>query len=134
MNFSESMCSLAADIANLAKVTGGFGWDRGEDALFANPSDLGAKPIPKNEWLEAMRVAIDLTRAAPHAGKPTPGADPEGFVWLTWEKSGTRFALGITKGGYKWERRDGLGIRSEVSPTIADAAAAMRAAFTKPAS
>jgi hypothetical protein len=129
MNFSESMCGLAADMVNLSRATGSFGWDRGPDELFSDPKNLGAKPIPKNEWLRAMETAVSLCRANPKAGKPTPGADPEGFIWLTWERGSNRFSLAVKKGVYAWERRDSFGAASHSSQRIEDVSEALRASM-----
>lgn len=133
MNFSESMCGLAADIANLASVTGGFGWDRGPDSLFADPKDLGAKPIPKNDWLRAMDVAVMLGRANAYLPRPTPGADPEGFVWLTWSLAGRKFALELRKDAFVWSREDELGnVRRHTSSRLEDVGEALRTAIPRP--
>jgi len=131
MNFSDSMCGLAADISNLASVTGGFGWDRDPSALVTNPADLGAKPIAKNEWLRAMQVAVDLCRAHPHLGRPTPGADAGGFVWLTWERDCERFSLAMRNGSYTWEQSTMLGMAKHTSARLEDVSEALRATLPR---
>lgn len=128
-NLDGSIMGLATDILALSRATGGFGWDRDPNEFVADPTDLGAKPIAKNEWLKALEVGIALTKSSPGLNRPVPGADPDGFVWLTWERGDNRFALALKKAGMEFERRDAFGVCKASLPSLRDAAEALRAAI-----
>lgn len=43
-----------------------------------------AKSIGIAQWRSAIAVAALVSRECEGAGWPVPGADPDGFIWLTW--------------------------------------------------
>lgn len=132
---SQQLEQLHNDIRELASATGALGWDRDPEELLSNPSDLGAKPIPINEWMRALLVAAQLTESSPQVALPVPGADPEGFVWLTWMHGHNRgIALELRKGKYRWTQRSGETKRTIESDSLNDVAESMRAVFLREAS
>src|ERR1019366_276596 len=130
---SQKLIALMKDIRELASVTGALGWDKDAEALVADPSDLGAKPIPMNEWLKAFFVAKSIMDLKEALDAPVPGADPEGFGWLTWTQTGCRgLALELRKGGvYKWTQRDGSSKRTIQSDSLNDVAESARTVFSR---
>jgi hypothetical protein len=129
---SQKLVGLMKDIRELASVTGALGWDKGAEDLVSDPTDLGAKPIPMNEWLKAFFVAKEICEQNPGLDVPAPGADPEGFVWLTWTQGGSRgLALELRKGKYKWTQRDGDGKRTIESDSLNDVAESARTVFVR---
>jgi len=68
---------------------------------------IPAKAIGKRQWDEAYTLVMLLDRLIPGLPEPTPGADPKGFICLTWRsRSGIEFALEIhadqTRMPYAW--------------------------------
>jgi hypothetical protein len=118
------MVAVAADMRTLASATASIGWDRDPSELIADPTDLGAKPIPKDAWQRAFVVALAMSKIANIA--PVPGADPEGFVWLTWTRGSRGLALELRPGKYKWTQRDGAGKRTVESDSLDDVGQALR--------
>lgn len=83
----------------LAQVTSSPKWD-----------NENAKAIGVQQWVEVWALAQIIHRTV-DLPKPTPGADPKGFMWLTWEKDGRKFALEIHPGllvrhMYEWTTTD----------------------------
>jgi hypothetical protein len=72
--------------------TAAVGWDRddGDEILMRDPGDVGAMPIYKEDWVAAHKIAIQVGFAAQFLPRPTPGADPKGFVWLVYEHGENR--------------------------------------------
>lgn len=129
---SEKMTALAKDVESLALATGGVGWDRDTEDTVANPSDLGGLPIPRDQWGRALLIAGELTRANPSLDPPVPGADPEGFVWLTWTQGDKRgLALELRRGQFKWTQRDENGKKTITSDSLDDVAESMRTVFRR---
>lgn len=111
-HFSEEVMSLAGDMRTLMQVTTSLGWDR-DEGVAANTVDLGAKPIGFREWRDGLTIARKLMLANPKAGRPTPGADPAGFIWLAWTWGELReFALQIHAGKFVWTLKDDMGKRT----------------------
>ncbi|HEY2516964.1 MAG TPA: hypothetical protein VGI39_39100 [Polyangiaceae bacterium] len=97
--FEEKLKLLAADIRRFMYgddpnfkicITAQVGWNKTGEELSRDPTDVGAKPIAKDDWQDAFKVAMKVAWAAPWMPRPTPGADPEGFVWFTYELGDTR--------------------------------------------
>ncbi len=131
MNVSQKIAALVKDVDQLASVTGALGWDRSGEELIVNPSDLGAKPIPRDQWARAVVVAGMIAEKLPYLDPPVPGADPEGFVWLTWTQGDKRgLALEIRRNQYKWTQRSSESKRTIVSDSLDDVLASARTVFT----
>lgn len=126
---SHKLRALAIEMGKLAEVTGCVGWDKDPDEIISNPTDLGAKPIPRNVWLRAFLVANPLAKLLPSLDAPIPGADPDGFVWLTWERGSLRFALEVRANKYVWTRTNEMGPARFESARLEDVAEALRALF-----
>lgn len=143
-DFNVEMKLLAADIRELMSVTSTIGWDRPTDAVVANPQDLGAKPVPYSDWHFALKCALKLGVANPWIKRPTPGADPEGFVWLTWNKDEPRqFELAIKEDRFIFIMKDDMGKRTverrferklvpSVDAAIRDVSEALRTVMPRP--
>lgn len=128
--------ALHREMGQLADTTSRLGWDRDEDALDgAKPSVTGAKPIGVRLWSEALMLAVAVALEFPDLPHVTPGADPSGHIWLTWESgAGTRLALKLEQGllvrySYVWETTL-WGVKSHHrSARVRDVFEALRAAF-----
>jgi hypothetical protein len=132
---SKKFEQLKADIGEMSLATASLGWDQSAEALVADPTNLGAKPIPKAEWMRAFVIAVGLSRVAPYLDPPVPGADPEGFVWLTWTQDDCRgLALELHRGFYKWTQRDGEQKRTHQSESLDDVGEAIQSVFRRPLS
>jgi hypothetical protein len=134
MSLSDMMLSLGRDIDELASATGGYAWDRDDtETHHIDPKDLGAKPIPRAEWNRALVVAILVAQQFPHLDRPTPGADPAGFVWLTWRRGSDRFALQCHATGprYAWEQATSSSRRTFTSQRLEDVFEGLRAVFPR---
>lgn len=46
-----------------------------------------AKSIGIAQWRSAIAVAGLVSKECEDAGWPVPGADPDGFIWLTWSNT-----------------------------------------------
>lgn len=88
---------LHADMAALYVSTQEPKWD-----------GASAKPIGMRNWNEALVSAVFVDENVHGLPVPTPGADPGGFVWLTWATESRRFALSLTTSlvdkKYRWTR------------------------------
>lgn len=98
----EDAVSLFSEMELLMAVTSDIQWD-GERA----------RPIGQRQWNDAWKCAALIDRAVSHLPKPIPGADPEGFVWLTYETGGRRLALelhaSLLEAPFRWTTiRDGM--------------------------
>lgn len=104
---------FAGNVAILANYASTSGW---EDSS-GKKTEPGAKPIGMAQWGAAIVTAGMIAEQVPQAGMPTPGADPLGFVWLTWEfKNGARLELelhaDLLAQRYEWTNvRDGMPAR-----------------------
>jgi hypothetical protein len=60
--------------------------------------DARAAAIGVQQWIDVFSLALVLDRALPGLPKPEAGADPGGFMWLTWRTKSAEFALQIHPG------------------------------------
>jgi hypothetical protein len=65
------------------------------------------KPLGLQQWKDAFALALHLDEAVPGIVAPVPGADPEGFIWLTWRTKDDRalaleLRADLTKSAYRW--------------------------------
>lgn len=85
----------------LADVTSAPKWDRDFE------KEPKAKAIGLQQWKEAFALALQIDELVPGLPPPVPGADPLGFLWLTYRTKDEReFALelhaDLTKSAYRW--------------------------------
>ena len=71
----------------LAQITSSPKWD-----------GANAKAIGVQQWIEIYTLAQILDRQVAGLPKPIPGADPDGFMWLTWRTDEREFALEVRPG------------------------------------
>lgn len=117
------------ETSTLAGMTTDPKWDEWETTPVA-------KPIGLVQWREAIAVAGLVVHEVPNLEYPKPGADPEGFPWLSWaDLNGAEFKLAVrpslTMGGrfYTWAAlRDGCR-RGASSSEMRDVIEALRATF-----
>jgi hypothetical protein len=126
---------LHAEMGKLADKTSRPGWDRDVDVLdSATPGQVGALPIGVRLWSEALMLAIAVSMETPGLPVPVPGADPKGFIWLTWSQDTTDLALQLQQGllarySYVWDTTL-WGVRSRhESVRLKDVMEALQAAF-----
>ena len=99
-----TVATLYRDLGELAAATTEPKWD-GTDAC---------KAIGVRQWKDALRLALLVHDAAEWLPVPTAGADPLGFIWLTWEAaSGARVVCKVNPSligkRITWTaRRDGM--------------------------
>jgi hypothetical protein len=116
---------LAREMGSLAVVTRQHAWA---------DDDQNCKIIPTSEYVKALTVAIILAKENPRLDMPTPGADPDGFVWLTYVDGPSRgLALELRPGKYRWTQSNMGDKRTFESDSLDDVAAAMRAVFPQSA-
>ena len=128
----------------LVHATSALGWDRGdqpddEDFAKLDPNDMGAKPIKFDDWLKAFLITSAIAKALPQLDRPTPGADANGFIWMTYRQLPDRiFALEIHKDGdsseakYIWTQRIGTNDPHKFSSdSIDDIVHAMQSVFRR---
>lgn len=114
---------LARELGALATVTREHAWADG---------DQNCKVIGMSEYIKALTVAIILAKENPHLDLPIPGADPEGFVWLTYMDGATRgLALELRKDKYRWTQNSMGDKRTFESESLNDVAEAVRTVFPK---
>lgn len=116
--------TLAGEMGCLAKVTSQHAWC--ED-------DQSCKVVPISEYVKALSVAIILAKVNPRLDMPVPGADPAGYVWLTYVESESQgLALELLPGKYRWTQTN-MGMKQTFeSQSLDDVAEAMRTVFPKP--
>jgi hypothetical protein len=111
--------------AGLAGITSRALWDE----FSVIPS---AKAIGQAQWVGAMGFAREIDALVPGLPAPVPGADPDGFIWLTWHAhDGREFALelhaSLVEAPYRWTvTRDGMKRKGDTGP-LPDREDAMRA-------
>ncbi len=112
---------LARELASLSQVTMQHAWA---------DDDQNCKTIGISEYVKALTVAIILAKEHPRLGLPIPGADPEGFLWLTYLDGPTRgLALELRPAKYRWTQNALGDKRTFESAHLTDVAEAMRAVF-----
>lgn len=68
-----------------------------------------AEPISKEQWLECLATALLIAKEIHGLPAPTPGADPKGFCWLTYEHGERRVAVELRAPRFVWTiRKDGF--------------------------
>ncbi len=106
----------AKEMPGLMAITADPKWDEFE------PTPR-ARPIGQVAWRELFGLAEFLDGAVSDLPAPTPGADPDGFVWLTYRTTdGRELALeqhpDLTKSEYRWTQVvDGMPRRFECRNT-----------------
>ena len=121
MNLDNNINSLARQLAALRQVTSQHAWC--ED-------DQNCKVIPISHYIKALGVAIVLAKENPRLPMPVPGADPKGFVWLTWTDGDSRgLALELHDRKYRWTQSAMGDKRTFESDSLNDVAEAIRAVF-----
>lgn len=109
------------ELALLRGVTSQYGWC--ED-------DPKCKIIDTDRYVHALTVAIILAKCNPRLDLPVPGADPEGFLWLTYTDGPDRgLALELCPGKYRWTQSNMGDKRTFESTSLNDVAEAMRTVF-----
>ena len=113
---------LARELAQLSTITRQHAWA---------DDDQSCKVIGLSEYVRALTVAIILAKENPRLEMPIPGADPLGFLWLTYLDGDARgMALELHPDGrYKWTQSNLGDKRSFESNSLNDVAEAMRAVF-----
>lgn len=116
---------LARELGALSTVTRQHAWaDDKQDC----------KIIPVTDYVKALTVAIILAKENPRLDMPTPGADPDGFLWLTYVDGESRgLALELRPGKYRWTQSNLGDKRTFESDSLDDVAEAMRAVFPQAA-
>lgn len=153
--FSDRMADLRTDAMHMARLTHYAGWvsnveDDVEDASASDiastakdvdvggfklpsPDNIKGKQIRIDAWMKAVLIAHKLCEAHPHIDRPALGADPEGFVCLTWIDGPHGLALQLRGDrDFQWTQRDGNGKKTIRSDSLHDVAEAMRAVFRRP--
>ncbi len=116
---------FARELGSLSTVTRQHAWA---------DDDQNCKIIPTSDYIRALTVAIILARENPRLDMPIPGADPEGFIWLTYIDGPSRgMALELHPGLYKWTQSNLGDKRTFQSTSLDDVAEAMRAVFPQAA-
>ncbi len=116
---------LAQEMGSLCQVTSQHAWAEG---------DQNCKVVPVSEYVKALTIAIILSKENPRLEMPIPGADPDGFVWLTYIDGETRgLALELRPGKYRWTQSNMGDKRTFESNSLNDVAEAMRTVFPQAA-
>lgn len=118
-DFDQQMRTLAEEIGTLSKCTRVVGWDRTPEEVVADPHSIG-RAVPPEAWQRAMKVALKAGVHVAGLPKPTPGADPGGYAWLTWQAGrelesdhAERYvSVAVREGELEWKMRDGEGKRT----------------------
>ncbi len=116
---------LARELGTLATLTRQHAWceDRQD-----------SKVIPITSYVKALTVAIILAKENPRLDMPIPGADPAGFLWLTYLDGESRgMALELHEDKYRWTQSNLGDKRTFESSSLDDVAEAMRAVFPQAA-
>lgn len=116
-----------------AAVCSSAGW-QGDDGV---PSVPGAKPIGVAQWKGSVAVAAVVAQEVDWIEWPLLGADPDGFIWLTWEnaRKDRRVALqlraSLVEKRFRWTiTRDGFELQHEAD-SFAPLIEAIKATFSK---
>ena len=92
-----------------------------------------ALPIGAAAWNEAIALAAIVDRTVRGLPPPELGADPLGFVWLTWEAGTHRYALAIRRSligaRFSWTIRNELGEVTYDGSTVRALCESLRATF-----
>ncbi len=115
---------LARELAQLSNVTRNHLWADGQECTV----------IGLSEYVRALTVAIILAKENPRLDMPIPGADPSGYLWLTYLDGDNRgIALELLPGKYKWTQSNLGDKRTFESESLNDVAEAFRAVFPQAA-
>lgn len=116
---------LAQEMGTLATVTRQHAW--AED-------DQSCKIVGTGDYVKALTVAIILAKENPRLEMPIPGADPAGYVWLTYLDGDSRgIALEILPSKYRWTQSNLGDKRTFESDSLNDVAEAFRTVFPQAA-
>jgi hypothetical protein len=118
----HDLVSLGLQISRLYVLTSQPRWD-GERAL----------PLGKAQWKGAFERAQEIDRIVPGLPRPVVGADPAGFVWLTYRAGSRELALelrqSLVEEPFVWTtRRDGMAVTHAASD-LRELAESLRATF-----
>ena len=121
---------LFREFVALAVGTNAGDWSADGENGTMDPAKM-ARAIPPARWGKAFKLAEDVSDTLPHLPPPVPGADPDGGVWLTWEKSKFRLALKLLRGKFAWTMRTDGGESSHESESPYDLVQALDATFPR---
>lgn len=122
--------SLLRAVCELAVVTQSQDWEGGEEGTL-DPTKM-AKAIVPARWGAAFEVARYLQDRFDHLPLPSPGADPKGFCWLTWEQGPKKFELALESETYRWVAQTSEKRSEHASPRMHDVVQSLRATFPPP--
>jgi hypothetical protein len=139
MHNGRRMMDLATEVLQHSAGTACFGWDKSGDQLLLDPTNVGARPITKADWLRALKVACDVFVVRRDLGVPECGADATGAVdgkggaCLVWrDGSDKAFVLWLRpNNGFAWDRLDARGLAQGTSPDLRDAIQALESTFVR---
>jgi hypothetical protein len=98
----KELIALHCAMAMLMGATSTAKWD-----------DASAKAIGQAQWDGVWKLAIEIDNHVRSLPVPTPGADPLGFIWLTYAAGERKFELelhaDLTRKPYRWTiTKDGM--------------------------
>ena len=95
-----------SECAIFASLSSSPGWE--DSSSPPKKTCPGATAIGLAQWGAAIATAGLITSVVPEAGWPSPGIEPEGFIWLNWRKGASEFSLelhaNLLHQSYKWTR------------------------------
>lgn len=130
----ENLARLAHDFAELQKATKAHGWAKDdEDTVLTDPASI-SKPIPPETWMRTFLLVMGLTKSLPgNVPLPIPGANPGGWITLTWVSPDERRMVDLEMlpdGTYRWTHKaPGGEPRKLTSGIIDDVAESIRDVF-----
>lgn len=124
MHYEDKASKLALEMGALARVTWQNDWAEGEETSVA---------VATGQWIKALTVAVCIMKAVPWVDMPVPGADPRGWVWLTFSNGAREgLALEIRPDSYRWVQ-NALGDKKYYqSESLNAVVEGMRATFSRP--
>jgi hypothetical protein len=125
---SKERIEFHRTVCGLAVATRSNDWATGEVGE-RDPAKM-AKPIPPQRWGKAFRLACDIDESVAGLPTPEPSADPQGFVWLTWERGPRVFSLGLRSDKFSWWRKTPEIEATSEAPTIGDVVDVLKATFS----
>lgn len=140
LSWDHKMIELSRIFREMAKATRLTGWasDVGKDesslvgADLTRPSDIAGRQIDAATWAKAFFTAMALAKVCPRLDVPEVGANPDGFVTLTWVDGGNRILdLQLRPDGYRWCQQGPTDKRTIQSDSLQDVAESMRATFDR---